>query len=476
MAPSTRTVLQSIQQLEPESRHTNGRVAALDALCQEWRAQWSKLNEDERLRRRQRTLRKLAIETGILERLYDIEWGLTLSLVAEGLTRDVVERAGGRVDDTTIATLAAQRDSLEMVIEFVRDERRLTPSFIKELHHAITRTQATYTATDALGQVVERELPHGRWKQWPHHVQRRDGSVLEYCPPEHVDAEIDQLTQWYEQIELESVHPMIIAAWLHHRFVQIHPFADGNGRVARALTVLVMQRHQLAPLVIDRFHRAGYLDALDRANDGDLRPLIELFINLESTALVSELEAADTHLAGTSSQVAHTLAARRAQAEQQLRNALVPRATAILAQIRHWLTAKERELGELFAEQGIRDVRVQVNVSDSEHPEHPARARLNEIPKHAWFRRQVIQSAQRAGHFAYFGGFVALARLKLTVEGVQLDFLVSLHGAGERSGSWRSRPSRRSAPSPVTIACGRMSRSKPRVMPSGSFPANRSQR
>jgi hypothetical protein len=205
MAPSTRTAWQPIQQLGPQSRHTNGRIAALDALRKEWQAQWSMLNEAERLRRRQRTLRKLAIETGILERLYDIDWGLTLTLVAEGLTRDVVERAGGRVDDTTIATLAAQRDSLEMVIDFVREERRLTPSFIKELHHAITRTQATYTATDALGQVVERELPHGRWKQWPNHVRRRDGSLLEYCPPEHVDAEIDQLTQWYEQLELEGV-------------------------------------------------------------------------------------------------------------------------------------------------------------------------------------------------------------------------------------------------------------------------------
>jgi hypothetical protein len=227
---------------------------------------------------------------------------------------------------------------------------------------------------------------------------------------------------------------VIVAAWLHHRFVQIHPFADGNGRVARALTVLVMQRHQLAPLVIDRFHRAGYLDALDRANDDDLRPLIELFINLESAALVSELEAADTHLAGTSSQVAHTLAAqlaaRRAHAEQQLRDALVSRATAVLAHIRHWLTAKRAELEELFAAQGIRDARVQVEVSDSEHP---MPARPNESPKHEWFRRQVIQSAQRAGHFAYFGGFLALARLKLVVEGVQLDFLISLHGAGERS-------------------------------------------
>jgi|GEM_PF-6737520 len=30
-------------------------------------------------------------------------------------------------------------------------------------------------------------------------------------------------------------HPLLVAAWLHHQFVQIHPFQDGNGRVTRAL-------------------------------------------------------------------------------------------------------------------------------------------------------------------------------------------------------------------------------------------------
>jgi hypothetical protein len=140
-----------ITPLDVNAVSANGRIAAVDALREAWRAQLAKLAEDDRKKARQRTLRKLAIETGIIERLYDIDWGLTLTLIAEGFARDVVERASGQVDDHTLATLIAQRDSLELVIDFVKQNRRLTPSFIKQLHHALTRTQTHYTAVDALG-------------------------------------------------------------------------------------------------------------------------------------------------------------------------------------------------------------------------------------------------------------------------------------------------------------------------------------
>src|SRR6266704_240630 len=73
-----------------------------------------------------------------------------------------------------------------------------------------------------------------------------------------------------------DAHPVIRAAWLHHRFVAIHPFQDGNGRVARALTLLVLLRAHYAPLVVGRHQRGDYLDALDVAA-GDLRPLVRLF-------------------------------------------------------------------------------------------------------------------------------------------------------------------------------------------------------
>jgi Fic family protein len=430
---------QPITPLDSSTVLSEGRIAALEALRAAWKRELEAVPEAERVRRRQRTLRRLAVETGIIEGLYDLDWGLTLTLVAEGFARDVVERAGGsgRVGEETLATLNAQRESLEMVIDFVRNDRTLTASFIKELHHAITRTQSHYDATDSLGHVVRRELIHGAWKQWPNHVQRQDGSLLEYCPPEHVASEVDNLATWYEALEATDAHPLVKAAWLHHRFVQIHPFADGNGRVARALTVLVLQRHRFAPLVVDRHHRGDYLKALDRANDGDLSVLVSLFINLESSALAGELEETATVAADSSRHVAKTLAAqladRRARAKTARAIALQVRVTAVFAIMRQWMESKRDELRAVFTGQGIVDARVDFFEARSDQPSS-ASGPSSGLMRHMYFRRQIIDAAHAAGHYAYFGGFVGLLTLRVKVEGLALSFVASLHGAGADTG------------------------------------------
>jgi len=137
---------------------------------------------------------------------------------------------------------------------------------------------------DALGRAFEAELREGTWKAHPNHVLRRDNTLLEHCPPEQVASETDRLVEMWGRLDETDVHPLVKAGWLHHRFVQIHPFADGNGRVARALTLLVVEKHRYAPLVVDRHHRTRYLEALDRANEGDLRDLVALFARLEIRA------------------------------------------------------------------------------------------------------------------------------------------------------------------------------------------------
>lgn len=406
---------------------TNGGLASLDALRQEWARRLNDLSEEERVAVRQRSLRRLSIETGILERLYDVDWGLTLTLVAEGFTRDVVERAGGQVDDRTLATLRAQTDSLALVLDFVRQERQLAPGFIRELHHAITRTQDTYVVTDTLGRVTETQLEKGQWKTQPNHVLRNDNTLLEYTPPEQVQSEIDRLIHYWTELDATATHPIAKAAWLHHRFVQIHPFADGNGRVARALTLLVLEKDHYAPLVVDRWHRGDYLAALDSANQGSLRDLIGLFIRLEASALTSELERPlEPAIGGVALDVAHTLAAqlaeirRRRQSEIQAR--LTTRAVAVSGRMRQWFDQKRAELVEVFRGRGLNDVVVSAST------EMPPSDRTY------WFRHQIIESAQYAGHYADFRTFSGWASIRIRTDRWLLRYVASLHGAGREPG------------------------------------------
>src|SRR5262249_34337252 len=82
------------------------------------------------------------------------------------------------------------------------------------------------------------------------------------------------------------------AAWLHHRFSQIHPFADGNGRVARAIASLVFIKAGWFPLIVKREDWARYIEALEKADDDDLRPLVALFVEAQRTALIQATEIA----------------------------------------------------------------------------------------------------------------------------------------------------------------------------------------
>ena len=122
----------------------------------------------------------------------------------------------------------------------------------------------------------------GVWKKWPNNPLQPDGSIHEYSPPEQVDSEIDQLLSWWKQHESLGVCAEVEAAWLHHRFAQIHPFIDGNGRVARALSSAVFLKEDYLVLVVrDEEHREPYLDALRAADKGDLKPLVDLFADIQ---------------------------------------------------------------------------------------------------------------------------------------------------------------------------------------------------
>ncbi len=265
--------------------HVQDQLATVDSLRSAWEDAIQHMSEAFE-QARKRSLRRHAIETGIIERLYDVDWGVTEALVAEGITAEVAARAGG-LDEDALLTIRTQLDALELLVETARHKRPLTLHFIRELHQAITSSQRTYRATDQFDRSVDLALHHGQWKTQPNHVRRPDGSVLEYTPPEHVQLETERLVALYE--DASGLHPIVEAAWLHHRFICIHPFEDGNGRVGRALVLLVLLERRYAPLVVSGTQRASYLSALDNANAGDLVPLIRLFAQLEIVALRSEL-------------------------------------------------------------------------------------------------------------------------------------------------------------------------------------------
>lgn len=258
----------------------------LPVLAKEWEHGRQEIGDSAEIRRfNAELLREVAIETGIIENLYSIDRGTTETLIQFGLIKE--ELAQGIIDrspDEIMPILEDQQSATDGLFDFVKGNRALSTSYIRELHAHLTRHQPSTNALTTDGQRIEVELLRGEWKQRPNNPRRPDGKLHEYCPPEQVASEMERLVEMHATHEAADIAPDVAAAWLHHRFTQIHPFQDGNGRVARSLASLVFLRAGWFLLNIDRDRRADYIEALERADACNDVPLVKVFGEVQKHA------------------------------------------------------------------------------------------------------------------------------------------------------------------------------------------------
>lgn len=269
-------------------------VPELRSLARVWSEQRQRLEAEGRLERFTEELcREFAIETGILERLYTLDRGVTRVLIERGIDASRIPHDATDRDPAQVAAMIRdQHEAARSLFDFVAQRRTFSTSFVKELHALLTRNQESTTAQDTQGRLQTVPLRRGQWKLRPNNPQRKDGSMHEYTPPEHVASEMDRLVELQLQHEEQDLAPEVEAAWLHHRFTQIHPFQDGNGRVARCLASLVLIRAGWFPMVVDRNLREQYIETLETADVGDLRPLTSLIGRLQKDAFLRALSTA----------------------------------------------------------------------------------------------------------------------------------------------------------------------------------------
>ncbi|MBF0317133.1 MAG: Fic family protein [Nitrospirae bacterium] len=251
-------------------------------LASVWSEQRQSLNSSNLQEFIVRLKRQWAIETGIIERLYCLDIGITETLIVNGISASLIPHSSTDKNPETVAAMISdQYEVIDYLFDFVKGERNLSTSFIKELHSLFTQNQPTTKAKDHFGRTVDVELLRGQYKKLPNNPTRLDGSLHRYCPPEQVDSEMDNLIRLYRQHTKDNVSPEIEAAWLHHRFTQIHPFQDGNGRIARALSSLIFIKAGWLPLTVTNNDRVAYITALEHADRGDLSHLIKLFAKIQ---------------------------------------------------------------------------------------------------------------------------------------------------------------------------------------------------
>lgn len=230
-----------------------------------------------------RLKRRHAIETGIVERLYDIDKGVTETLINEGFIAALISHGDTNIDKNKLLNhLQDHLEAVDFVFDVVKENRPLTKGFICELHQLTTRNQDFAEGRDQFGNKTKIPLIKGRFKERENNPTRPDGTLILYCPPEHVDAEMDKLIQIFEALIAESIHPLIIASWVHHAFTTIHPFQDGNGRVVRLIASLILIKYNFFPITVLREEaKEKYILALEKADRNQPQDLVNYFAELQ---------------------------------------------------------------------------------------------------------------------------------------------------------------------------------------------------
>ena len=101
------------------------------------------------------------------------------------------------------------------------------------------------------------------------------GSNVELTPPEKVEEEMNKLIAGHEK-NVKKMHPLQVSALFHGKFEKIHPFEDGNGRVGRFLSNVILLNNGYPPLIIRKTQRDAYIKCLNDFHKG-YTPNLERF-------------------------------------------------------------------------------------------------------------------------------------------------------------------------------------------------------
>ena len=154
-----------------------------------------------------------------------------------------------------------------MQIEADDIHKPLTETFIRMLHHTLLREDYTVYRDLPDGIQTSYTIHAGCYKTRPNSVITRYGDRFEYASPEETPSLMHDLVAWYNEVEGSGQYtPMQLAILFHYRYIRIHPFEDGNGRIARLMVNFILARHGLPMLVVRSAKKQDYLEALHKAD------------------------------------------------------------------------------------------------------------------------------------------------------------------------------------------------------------------
>ena len=173
-----------------------------------------------------------------------LTYGETKALILFGLTaqakpiKDYLEMSG-------------HDEAIKSIEDMISQKRPLTENFIRELHKLILKNPYEVDAITPAGKPTKKKIAIGRYKTTPNHVLTKTREIFYFASPEETPAKMDDLMKWYRQeIDKKVLVVVLFATEFHYRFIRIHPFDDGNGRIARLLMNFILMQKGFPPAII----------------------------------------------------------------------------------------------------------------------------------------------------------------------------------------------------------------------------------
>lgn len=161
------------------------------------------------------------------------------------------------------------------VRKLATEDRVIGEADIRDLNKLILKEAFWKPAITQDGVPTRKRIVPGDYKSSPNNVRTATGKIFEFASPEETPAKMQDLVSWLRRmLESRILDPVELIAKLHHDFVLIHPFDDGNGRVARLLVNYTLMKSGYLPVIVKSEDKAAYLAALRQADVGDLPALV----------------------------------------------------------------------------------------------------------------------------------------------------------------------------------------------------------
>ena len=188
--------------------------------------------------------------------------GETRSLILHGLTAH-----GKSMRDHL--DIEGHDEAVKAIEDAVESKEELNEVFIRNLHRMLLREPYEIDAQTPDGRPTKRLITIGNYKTQPNNVRTSTGEIYYFTAPDQVKPAMSDLMDWYRKAESQGQHPIVIAATYHYRFVRIHPFDDGNGRMARLLMNMILIRHGYTVAIVPIQERNRYIESLEQADKSE---------------------------------------------------------------------------------------------------------------------------------------------------------------------------------------------------------------